>query len=74
MDEKKRKALQAIAAAMIVSEYCASWGGCSEECAFATRDKDGVLLPCMLREIDVPEYWNSDHPGLLDAILKEVTQ
>ena len=76
MDGKKKEDLKALTAALIVSDYCRKHGICNEACVFATRVGEEVL-PCGLREIYVPENWNSsgyDVKGWLDKLIKEVTE
>ena len=76
MNEKKKEDLKALTAALIVSDYCRKRGTCDEGCVFATRNGE-EMLPCGLREIDVPEHWNGDRFGIgswLNSLIKEVLQ
>lgn len=73
MDEKRKKDLQAVAAALIVSDYCSSMRECGDGCIFATRAGEEVL-PCGLREICTPAYWSEPGGGYLEQLIKEVTQ
>lgn len=71
MDEKRKKDLQAVAAAVIVSDYC-SMRECGESCIFATRCGEDVL-PCGLHD-NWPAYWSEPGGGYLEQLIKEVTQ
>ena len=72
MDEKRKKDLELVAAALLLRNYCGS-RDCGKECIF-TLYHDEPKLPCSLVSEFCPSCWLKVRGGYLEQLIKEVMQ